>query len=142
MAQLPDVFKSKDHKAMDDFSPAPDGDYTASIVESEMKDTKAGTGKYLNLKLKISGGDENGRMVYSLLNLVNPNPIAVEIAQKEMKSICDACGKATVKDSMELHGIPMIITLGTEESEGYPPKNVVKNYKPAKGGGSSNPFKK
>ena len=35
------------------FEPIPAGDYIATISGAELKMTKAGTGQYINLKLKI-----------------------------------------------------------------------------------------
>ena len=145
MAMLPDVFKAKDHKAMDDFSPIPAGEYNAQIIESEMKDTQAGTGKYLQMKIKILDGKEMNRIYTERLNLINPNPIAVEIAQKALKSLCDACGKPTIKDSMELHGIPFKMTLKVTPAKGdYGEGNQASNYQKAGGAKAAggNPFGK
>ncbi len=40
MAKLPGVFNSEEHDDMNDFSLIPEGEYTAYIDESEMKETK------------------------------------------------------------------------------------------------------
>ena len=48
-----------------DFEPIPAGKYLATIVESEMKPTKSGTGNYLQLTFEIlegpTRGDSSGR---------------------------------------------------------------------------------
>lgn len=129
----------------DDFSPIPAGDYLAVITESEVKPTKAGTGSYLALTFEITEGPSKSRKQWANLNLQNPNPKAVEIAQRELSAICHAAGKLQVFDSQELHYKPMIIRVDIEQSEGYSPRNVIKAYKkydgaaatPAAGG---NPF--
>ena len=135
MAQLPGVFNAKDNEKMTDFSPVPAGWYKAEVVKSEMKNTAAGTGKYLNLQFKITEASDEahlGRVFYVLMNLVNPNPIAVEIAQKELASICSACEIEELEDTTELHGIEIGVRLTVKQGDAnWPPKNEAKGYKPA-----------
>lgn len=94
-----------------DFTPLPAGDYLCSIVESEMKETKAGNGEYLNLRMDVLKGDYKGRVLFQKLNLKNQNPKAVEIAQQQLAQICHAAGKIKIKDSSELHHIPVICSV-------------------------------
>lgn len=142
MAQLPNVFNAGQHEKMNDFSVIPAGTRClVQIIKSEIKDTKAGDGKRLLFQYKVQEGDFKGKLIFIGLNIVNPSEVAVEISQKELASICEVCGKVTVTDSQELHGVPFYVTVGVEESEGYPPKNIVTKYEKA---GSdkpaSNPF--
>ena len=131
MAQLPSVFNAKDNEKMGGFDPIPNDWYLGEITKSEMKATKAKTGSYLTCQLKVLEGEHKGRYLFNLLNLDNPNPVAVEIAQKELASICEACGLDEVEDSTELHGIPMAVSVVIKPgSGGYPPKNEIKAYKP------------
>ena len=66
------------------------------------------------------------------MNLDNPNQTAVEIANKEFASMCEACGVDEVEDSTELHGIPFGMRLGIKPGDAnWPPKNVIKAYKTA-----------
>lgn len=131
MAMLPDVFNAKDNEKMGGFEPIPAAWYIAEITKTEMKDTKAGTGKYLTCMLKVLEGEFKGRYLFNLLNLVNPNQVAVEIAQKELASICEACGIDEIEDSTELHGIPMAVRVIIKAaSASYPAKNEIKAYKP------------
>lgn len=142
MAQLPSAFNAGQHDKMEDFTPIPAGErLSVMVVKSELKDTKAGNGKRLLFYMKVQDGEYKGKTVFTGLNIVNPNPTAVEISQKELASICEACGKVTITDSQELHGIPFFITVGIEESDGYPPKNIVKKYESAQAEKpKSNPF--
>lgn len=118
-------------KLMDDFSPIPVGDYKAVITESEVKATKSGDGQYLNLKVEVIEGEYAGRILFVILNLWNPNPKAVEIANRELATIVAAVGKPGAQDSTELHNIPMTVTVGIQEGQGqYGPSNRIKNYKP------------
>ena len=81
----------------------PAGKYRAQIVESEMRVTKNGMGQFLWLMLDILEGEHKGRKIFDQLNLVNPNPTTVEIAQRTLSAICHATGKMHVSDSEELH---------------------------------------
>ena len=122
----------------EDFSPIPSGEYVAQITDSELKPTSKG-GHRLELAFEITEGDRKGRKVWANLNLDNPNPKAVEIAQRELSAICHAIGKLQVNDSQELHYKPMTIRVGIEQSPGYNDKNVIKAYKAATGGQGNAP---
>lgn len=110
----------------------PPSEVVAAIAKSEEKANKAGTGSYINLEFEVTEGQHQGRRFWVMLNLNNPNSQAVEIANRELNSICHACGKLrnNVQDTQELHGIPMRIKLGVREQQGFDPQNVVKSYKP------------
>ena len=133
MAMLPNKANSDGNKeGIGDRSPLAPGDYIVCIVKSEFKATKAKNGHYLSVHMKVQEGDRRGSMLFLNLNLDNPNPIAVEIANKELNSICQACGKEAVEDSDELHGIPFCVTVAIEPARGdYPPSNKITAYKPA-----------
>lgn len=94
-----------------DFEPLPVGKYLAIIIESQMKQTKNGTGHYLELTFQVIDGPFKNRMLWSRLNLDNPNPQAVKIAQGELSAICRAVGVLQPKDSLELHNLPLVITV-------------------------------
>ena len=53
-------------------------------------------------------GPYKGRKLFDRLNLVNANPVTVEIAQRTLSAICHATGRMQVQDSEELHLIPFI----------------------------------
>ena len=76
-------------------------------------------------------GAHRGRRFWSTLNLWNPSPATVEMAQRELNSICHAVGKLRVADTEELHGIPMMVKLGFEKDNAE--RNEPKGYKPATG---------
>ena len=91
------------------FDALPVGRYEVIITDSEMKDTKAGTGQYLQLTFSVTGGQHDGRKLWSRLNLVNPNATAVGIAERELSAICHCVGIITPADSEELHDRPLIV---------------------------------
>lgn len=94
-----------------DFEPLPAGKYVAIITDSEMKSTKSGSGNYLELTFQVIDGPFKGRMLWSRLNLDNPNAQAVQIAQGELSAICRAVGVMQPKDSLELHNLPLLVTV-------------------------------
>jgi len=93
------------------FDPVPAGKYLAVIVGSEMKPTKAQTGEYLELTFEIFEGEYKGRKLWARLNLKNPNETAVKIARAELSAICRAVGVLQPKDSVELHNLPLVISV-------------------------------
>ena len=94
-----------------DFEPIPAGKYLAVITETEMKPTKNGSGQYLQLSFQILDGPFKGRFVWARLNLNNSNPTTVQIARQELSAICRAVGVMTPGDSVELHNIPLVVTV-------------------------------
>ena len=93
------------------FDPIPAGKYLAVITDSEMKDTKAGTGRYLQLTFTIIEGEHKNRILWARLNLNNANATAVKIARGELSAICHAVGVLQPRDSVELHNLPLTITV-------------------------------
>jgi hypothetical protein len=92
-----------------DFEPIPAGKYLAMITDSEMKPTKSGDGRYLQLTFQILEGPYKNRFLWARLNLDNPNATAVQIARAELSAICRAVGVMTPRDSCELHNLALVI---------------------------------
>jgi len=141
MATIPGGFNAANHEPdMGRPAPLPTGWYNVMITESEMKATKAGTGHYLELTMKVMDGEHNGRMVWDRLNIDNPNPVAVEIANKTLSAICHATNVHELNDSTQLHGIPVQARVVVREaSGGYDASNDIKGYKTVEGGATANP---
>ena len=95
--------------------PIPAGKYNAMITASEMKATKSGNGRYLELTFDIIDGPHRGRKVWARLNLDNPNPTAVEIAKGELSAICRAVNVPRPGQSERLHNLPLAITVVTRD---------------------------
>jgi len=97
------------------FDALPAGRYEVIIVDSEMKDTKAGTGAYLMLTMEVIGDTKHSnRKLWTRLNLVNPNATAVQIAERELSAICHCVGIMEPGDSEELHNIPLTVDVVQE----------------------------
>lgn len=111
------------------FEPIPAGWYECMIVESEMKQTKNGTGQYLQLRLDVTEGQYANRVLFERLNLDNPNTTAVEIAQRTLSAICHATGVLQPRDSSDLHNIPLRVKVSVRPAgNGYDANNDIKGY--------------
>ena len=118
--------------------PIPAGKYIAVVTETEMKPTKAGGGKYLQLTFQIVDGDHKGRLVWARLNLENKSEMTVKIARGELSAICRAVGVMAPKDSVELHNIPLEINVGLKKRDDNGEfTNVIKGYGKKGGGGAA-----
>jgi hypothetical protein len=117
-------FDSTQVKPAEDFSALPAGDYPVVVTNVEVKNTKAGTGQYLALEMTVSASQFQGRKVWSNLNLINPNPKAVEIAQRDLSAICIAVGRPRLSNERDLLGGSLIIKVIVKED-----RNEVKAYK-------------
>ena len=112
-----------------DFEPIPAGKYEAVITDSEMKPTKSGTGRYLELTFQIIGGEYKNRRLWARLNIDNPSQQAVRIALSELSAICRAVGVLKPRDSVELHDLPLVIRVGLKKRDDTGElANVIKGY--------------
>ncbi len=111
------------------FDPVPAGKYLAVITDSKMKPTKSGVGNFLELTFQILEGEHKGRLVWARLNLDNPNAMTVKIARAELSAICRAVGVMAPKDSVELHNLPLLITVAQKSRQDTGEMgNVIKGY--------------
>lgn len=119
----------------EDFQPLNPGTYRVAISESELKQSKSGSGQYLKLKLIVLDGPDKDRTLFDNLNLYHDNATTVKIAKQTLDEIILAVayqrqGLKTVSDSSELHNIPMDVEVGVQPAQGnYGPSNVIKKYK-------------
>jgi len=125
----------------------PQADYQALIVESELKQTKSGTGQMLVFKIVITQGQYANTEFVERLNIINQNQTAVEIAYKTLARMSEALGMSqTPADSSQLHNKPLMIRVETEPAEPYidnngnqkpgKDKSVIKTYLPLPAGGA------
>jgi len=135
MAKLPSQFDSSQHADMMDFSLIKDpGPFEMAIQNSEMRQTSSKDGEYLWLEIEIMDGPYKGRKLWRNLNLINKSEKAVEIAQRELASICRACKIGEIDDSEDLHNIIFSGTLGIKKSKNKDPdQQVITKYEPLVG---------
>lgn len=102
----------------------PKGSYTAEIVGSDLKEAQSGNGQYVELHYRIHA--EGQPIVIDRLNIMNKNPTAERIGKGKLAKVVKAIHKTTIRDTEELHGIPVKVTLGVEEASGnYPARNNI-----------------
>ena len=117
------------YRVSQELEPIPSGKYVAVITESEMKPTKSGTGNYLQLTFQIVEGEYANRLLWVRLNLDNPNATAVEIARRELSSICRSVGVLVPTDSADLHNSPCLIHVRVKRrSDTGELQNEIKGY--------------
>ena len=129
-------FNAHEVEPKSSFDPIPADKYVAMIVESEVKPTKTGNGSYLQFTFQILEGPYKGRLLWTRLNMDHPNQQTVQIARGELSAICRALGVMTPSDSVELHNLPLVITVRckkradtgeiTNEIKGYTKKEAAK----------------
>lgn len=125
-------FSTKGKKTMDDYDLMPEHWDHAKVVESDYKENNEKTGHYVWLKWEITRGKFKGRFLFTVLNLDHPKEQAVEIAEKELTTICAAMGLPGVEDTSELHGKEVQVRVGIQKAKkgsSYPDQNRIKNYK-------------
>ena len=134
MANLGQVFDSDQHEDIEGFDPIPANWYNLSVTKSEILETSKKTGKYIKLEFTVIDGQYKGRKIWENLNIINQNPIAVEIAQKALATLCRAVGKKAIADTQELHGIPLQGKVKIiPAKDDWPAKNGMVTYKPIEG---------
>lgn len=116
-----------------EFSPLPAGVYVAQVVESDVKQTKNGTGHYLQLTWKVLDGQHAGRLVFDRLNIANANETAQKIGQQQLSQLCHAVGVMQLQDSQQLHQRPCRIKIVVRKDDQYGDSNEVKGYEAVAG---------
>lgn len=116
-----------------EFEPVPAGWYTASIANAELRDTKAGTGKYISVRFDITGPQHQGRVVFTNLNMTNPNPKAEEIGRQQLSEILRAIGLQRIDDTDEILGGNLSIKVTVRNDPNYGPGNEVRGFKAIEG---------
>jgi hypothetical protein len=86
-------------------------------------------GSYLQLTFQIIDGPNKGRLIWARLNMQNPNETTVKIAKGELSAICRAVGVMKPNDSVELHNLPLVISVGCKKRDDTGDiTNVIKGY--------------
>ena len=111
-----------------EFEAIPAGKYVAVITNSEFKNTKSNKGSFLELTFQVVEGEFKSRLLWARLNLDNPNPLAVKIARAELSSICRSVGVMEPKDSVELHNLPLVVTVKQKTDSEGEIRNEIKGY--------------
>ena len=131
MAGLGETFVPDEVEPRDNMEPVPAGIYIGEVVESDVVDTKFGTGKMVKLTWRITEGPCEGRQIWDNINFRNANETAQKIGQQALAELCNACGiRGPLDDTELLHGVPvkLRVTIEQDKSGQYGPRNAVKRY--------------
>lgn len=116
------------------FDALPPGSYEAVVSNSESRPMKSGNGMGFNFEFEIISGNFKGRKVFVWITFEHrTSPQAQQIGREQLSALCRAVGVTQLNDTVQLHNLPLMITLGIDKND--PTRNVVKAYK-AKGGTS------
>lgn len=115
-----------------DFEPLPEGSYNVVCDSAEIKQTKTGTGEYINTKFKVVGGEFDGRKLFTMFNIKNPNEKAVQIGMSQLKSFMKASGLESfvLRNVTDLEGMRCSVGVKIKE-DSYGKKNNISYYKPS-----------
>jgi hypothetical protein len=112
--------------------PVPAGWYDVAVDETEIKPTSDTLGTRLAVRFTILDGQYAGRKIFTGFNIRNANPVAQEISFKQLSALAHAVGVLNVKDTQQLHGIPLKVRVKIKPAkDGYEPQNEITMYKNA-----------
>ena len=110
--------------------PIPAGWYNVMVDESDIKPTSDGAGARLAVRFNVIDGEFAGRKIYTGFNIRNANPVAQEIAFKQLSALAHAVGVLDVRDSQQLHGIPLKVRVKIKPpKDGYDAQNDITAYR-------------
>jgi hypothetical protein len=110
-------FNANDVEPNTPFEPLPAGKYLAAITASQMKPTKRGDGSYLELEFTVLDGPCKDRKVWDRLCINHPNDLTQKIARGSLSAICRAVGVMQPRDSVDLHNLPLVISIKCRKRE-------------------------
>lgn len=118
----------------------PRGRYMVMAINSDVKDTKAGDGQYIEWTFEVMDGQYKGRRLWERMNINNRNKTTEDIAQRNLSALAKACGKSgLLGETDELHNIPIYVDVQIKaENKGYAASNEIKGYSSA-GTGMTSP---
>lgn len=121
-------------QAEGDFSPLPEGKYQATVVTAELKQTKAGTGQYIDIQWSITGPSHANRRIFDMVNIKNPSQVAEDIGRRQLGGLLRVAGIPVIRDTDQLVGVAATITLKIRKQAGYKDSNSVTRYEPIAAG--------
>jgi hypothetical protein len=123
-------------KRENDFSLLPAGDYVAQVTESAIEPLKSGNGQCLKLTVTVLQEGHNGRKIFCRLNVQHTTPQTEQIAQQQLRELCDAIGVVRMQDTTELHNKPFVARVKIRKSTDpqYTDQNEISGFKAAASG--------
>lgn len=115
----------------------PAGEYSMHIIENSVEAASTGKGQLLKLTWEVVEGEYEKHRLWENVNYQHDSKGCQEIAQRHIKSICDAVGfTGLLEDADVLMFIPMLCRVGTEKGKPnpkggmYADKNKIMSVKP------------
>ena len=120
------------------FEIVPAGTYKVAVTDAFFSPTRDGAGQYMKVEFTIIEGHFENRKVFSMYNLMNKNPQAVQIAMGQVVSMLIAMGykkeelgELSKEDLLcKIDNKELQIKVGVRKSEEWGDQNNVKGYKP------------
>lgn len=129
MTKLNETFTTENlPKSESNFEPLPPAWYSATLTSAGLKDTKAGTGKYIALRFDVTGPTHQGRVVFGNLNIFNPSAAAEKIGRQQLGELMAAAGIASLDDTDDLIGKQLQIKLVIQKTDRGDSNNI-QSYK-------------
>lgn len=123
------ILDANSPEAQSGFGSIPGGTYTAQITNSYDKTSKDGSKRWMEYEITIIEGEYRGRKLWERFHIYDPSkPGGISWAKQKNGEICRACKVANMKDSADLHNIPMTITVREYEDEQYGMRNEITSY--------------
>lgn len=121
----------------------PAGNYAGMVVNTDVRETKQKTGKYIWLEIAILTQGFQGRKVWGRINYENNSPEAQRIGQGQLGALLDAVGLGNqpFTDTNVLHNKQIGIRVKIDNTGPNGPQNEVNGYMPVAdvGGASAMP---
>lgn len=115
------------------FDPIPPGEYILQVSETELKNTKNGTGQYIKVAFTVMGPKYEGRKIFTNFNIRNASPEAERIGVSQLKALVVAGGVSEpLMDTDQLIGatVSARVTVDKSDDPQYDDQNRVSRYKP------------
>lgn len=113
MADLGGVFNTNEYTTPE----IPDGEYKVKVSACDLKETKAG-GMMVACTYEILEGPAQGGLVFDNFNIYRDDT-AGRIAKQQFAKLAQACGLDQVRNTDDLINSIFLVTVRTEESNGY-----------------------
>ncbi len=122
-------FNLSETQPAESFEPLPSGEYVAVLEDSNLKETKSGSGHYLSCKFKVVDGPHMNRVLFANINIHHSNEKAQMIGRQQLSQLAHAAGVPGANDSLELHDLPVILTVKLTDDAAYGLRNEIKSYR-------------
>lgn len=115
------------------FELLPAGWYSVEVASAEVRDTKAGDGKYIAVGYRLTDSDFSGRMLFGNLNIQNKNPMAENIGRQQLGEIMRSGGLERLDETDLMIGINCEVQVTVKDDPQYGAKNEIKNIRSRSG---------